>query len=198
MASQPHRRRPGRRLLSRFSRPRRPGGSGRGDPRRARGGAALSPAHAADRQAVLGPNEQLRSLGWVSDETGYRYQSTHPDTGRPWPPIPAACSPPGPSSRQAPRRPRPASSMSTTPKRAWACTRTATSATFGPDCVAVARGSGSLPHWRAYPRRADPLVPARVRRRRHLRRPRAPRLPRRRPHHSRAARLSCRTAAGST
>ncbi len=29
-------------------------------------------------------------LGWVSDENGYRYQPTHPDTGRPWPPMPAA------------------------------------------------------------------------------------------------------------
>ena len=28
------------------------------------------------------------SLGWVSDERGYRYQPTHPDTGRPWPPMP--------------------------------------------------------------------------------------------------------------
>jgi DNA oxidative demethylase len=28
------------------------------------------------------------SLGWVSDEAGYRYQPTHPDTGRPWPPMP--------------------------------------------------------------------------------------------------------------
>lgn len=27
-------------------------------------------------------------LGWVSDETGYRYQETHPETGRPWPAIP--------------------------------------------------------------------------------------------------------------
>ncbi|MCB1491880.1 MAG: alpha-ketoglutarate-dependent dioxygenase AlkB [Rhodobiaceae bacterium] len=28
-------------------------------------------------------------LGWVSDrEGGYRYQATHPKTGRPWPPIP--------------------------------------------------------------------------------------------------------------
>jgi alkylated DNA repair protein (DNA oxidative demethylase) len=27
-------------------------------------------------------------LGWVSDERGYRYQSTHPETGAPWPPIP--------------------------------------------------------------------------------------------------------------
>jgi alkylated DNA repair protein (DNA oxidative demethylase) len=28
-------------------------------------------------------------LGWVTDETGYRYQPTHPHTGIPWPPIPA-------------------------------------------------------------------------------------------------------------
>ena len=27
-------------------------------------------------------------LGWVSDEAGYRYQPTHPETGRTWPPIP--------------------------------------------------------------------------------------------------------------
>jgi alkylated DNA repair protein (DNA oxidative demethylase) len=27
-------------------------------------------------------------LGWVSDEGGYRYQETHPETGRPWPPLP--------------------------------------------------------------------------------------------------------------
>ena len=30
------------------------------------------------------------SLGWVTDkERGYRYQPTHPQTGEPWPPIPA-------------------------------------------------------------------------------------------------------------
>jgi len=28
------------------------------------------------------------SLGWVSDRDGYRYQPTHPQTGRPWPAIP--------------------------------------------------------------------------------------------------------------
>ena len=28
-------------------------------------------------------------LGWVTDERGYRYQPTHPETGQPWPPIPA-------------------------------------------------------------------------------------------------------------
>lgn len=30
-------------------------------------------------------------LGWVSDqEGGYRYQETHPGTGKPWPPLPAS------------------------------------------------------------------------------------------------------------
>jgi alkylated DNA repair protein (DNA oxidative demethylase) len=28
------------------------------------------------------------TLGWVSDVSGYRYQAHHPETGRPWPPIP--------------------------------------------------------------------------------------------------------------
>ncbi len=36
------------------------------------------------RMTNLGP------LGWVSDrDGGYRYQATHPQTGRAWPPIPA-------------------------------------------------------------------------------------------------------------
>lgn len=29
------------------------------------------------------------SLGWVSDIGGYRYQPLHPETGTPWPPMPA-------------------------------------------------------------------------------------------------------------
>ncbi len=36
------------------------------------------------RMTNLGP------LGWVSDRAGYRYQPTHPDSGKPWPPIPDA------------------------------------------------------------------------------------------------------------
>lgn len=35
------------------------------------------------RMTNLGP------LGWVTDRGGYRYQTTHPETGRPWPPIPS-------------------------------------------------------------------------------------------------------------
>ena len=36
------------------------------------------------RMTNLGP------LGWVSDRAGYRYQPTHPETGRPWPAIPGS------------------------------------------------------------------------------------------------------------
>jgi alkylated DNA repair protein (DNA oxidative demethylase) len=32
----------------------------------------------------------LGSLGWVSDQAGYRYQATHPVNGLPWPAIPQA------------------------------------------------------------------------------------------------------------
>jgi alkylated DNA repair protein (DNA oxidative demethylase) len=31
----------------------------------------------------------LGRLGWVSDRRGYRYQATHPETGTPWPDLPA-------------------------------------------------------------------------------------------------------------
>jgi DNA oxidative demethylase len=30
------------------------------------------------------------AAGWVTDRTGYRYESRDPQTGRPWPPMPAA------------------------------------------------------------------------------------------------------------
>jgi alkylated DNA repair protein (DNA oxidative demethylase) len=30
------------------------------------------------------------SLGWLSDQGGYRYEPKHPETGQPWPPIPEA------------------------------------------------------------------------------------------------------------
>jgi DNA oxidative demethylase len=30
----------------------------------------------------------LGTLGWVADRAGYRYQPTHPETGRPWPDMP--------------------------------------------------------------------------------------------------------------
>jgi alkylated DNA repair protein (DNA oxidative demethylase) len=47
-------------------------------PRMPRSGTPLSV-----RMSNCGP------LGWVTDEAGYRYQPMHPETGRPWPPMPA-------------------------------------------------------------------------------------------------------------
>jgi DNA oxidative demethylase len=35
-------------------------------------------------------NSNLGPLGWVSDIKGYRYQPLHPETGKPWAPIPQA------------------------------------------------------------------------------------------------------------
>ena len=32
----------------------------------------------------------LGTLGWITDAKGYRYEPRHPETGRPWPPIPEA------------------------------------------------------------------------------------------------------------
>src|SRR3954465_15708638 len=47
-------------------------------PRNARSGKPMSV-----RMTNCGP------LGWVTDEArGYRYQEAHPETGKPWPPIP--------------------------------------------------------------------------------------------------------------
>ena len=48
------------------------------------------------------------SLGWVSDETGYRYQPTHPETGRFWPRSPRRPSRPGGSCRTIGQSLRPA------------------------------------------------------------------------------------------
>ena len=39
-------------------------------------------------QAMSVAMTSLGSLGWVSDRGGYRYDSAHPATGQPWPPIP--------------------------------------------------------------------------------------------------------------
>ena len=65
-------------------------------------------------------------LGWVSDERGYRYQPTHPETGAPWPPMPDAVLSAWGTSAAMRDRLKPVSSTSTTKKPAWACIRTGT------------------------------------------------------------------------
>ena len=69
----------------------------------------------------------LGALGWVSDRAGYRYQPTHPETGRPWPAMPAMVLEVWRASYRATRMsPRPALSISTTAAPRWACTGTRT------------------------------------------------------------------------
>ena len=59
------------------------------------------------------------ALGWVTDRTGYRYDAVDPDSGRAWPPLPAAlqASPaPQPQPRASPgSSPTRASSIATSP-----------------------------------------------------------------------------------
>ncbi len=55
-------------------------------------------AHAAPFRHLVTPGGYTMSVamtncgrvGWVSDRTGYRYDSVDPDTGAPWPAMPAA------------------------------------------------------------------------------------------------------------
>ena len=61
-------------------------------------------------------------LGWVSSEHGYRYAEQDPETGAPWPAMPAAMlGPRAPRGRcrgfRSLRRPTPASSTATSPAR---------------------------------------------------------------------------------
>ncbi len=118
-------------------------------------------------------------LGWVSDLKGYRYQPTHPATGGPWAPMPQTLLDLWNEVSGYPHPPKPASSISTTPRRRWACTRTATSRTSmlpsSPCRSATAPSSASGRD----ARRADARRDAAKRRRADLRRPGQARLPRR-------------------
>ena len=47
------------------------------------------PTHAQSGRPLSVRMSNAGPLGWVSDRQGYRYQHHHPETGRPWPAIPA-------------------------------------------------------------------------------------------------------------
>ena len=72
------------------------------------------------------------ALGWVSDEAGYRYQPTHPETGRPWPATPQSLL--AAWGRIAPGAPPPEACLINLydSARGWACIRTATRRSFPP------------------------------------------------------------------
>jgi len=80
------------------------------------------------------------ALGWVSDRSGYRYSPVDPESGRPWPAMPAVFS--ALATRAAMRVghggsfPMRASSIATSPARGSRCIRTGTSGgrTSGTGC----------------------------------------------------------------
>jgi DNA oxidative demethylase len=41
-------------------------------------------------QAMSVEMTNFGAVGWFTDRAGYRYEARHPETGRPWPPIPEA------------------------------------------------------------------------------------------------------------
>ena len=117
-----------------------------------------------------------------SGRTGYRYQPTHPETGRPWPPMPdrlidawrllAPDAPPPEAclinfyeadARMGLHQDRDEQELSS------------------PVLIAVAWRFGALPPGRVEAKRSDPFVLAQIRRRADVRRAGAARLSRRRP-----------------
>jgi len=57
---------------------------------RMRGGPLYIPRMPKSGQPMRVRMTNFGTLGWVTDkEQGYRYQPTHPETGRPWPEMPA-------------------------------------------------------------------------------------------------------------
>ena len=61
-------------------------------------------------------------LGWVTDEAGYRYQSLHPHTGRPWPAMPRIVLDAWEALAGYRTLPKAASSTTTGRQPGWGCT----------------------------------------------------------------------------
>ena len=160
--------------------------------------AAVSPAHAAHRQAVFGLDEQLRParLGLGRSRLSL---SADPSGDR---------TPVAGDAAEAPRRLR-----SDRPRRAAAgglphqCLRLRRAdgpapgprrrGTLRPRRLAIARRYGAVPGRRASTQRADPLLPPRLGRRDVACRRGPSRVPRRRPHHRRLVDPPASRAAGS-
>jgi hypothetical protein len=173
----------GGRLLPRLSRSRRPGSAeGRrgSDPR---GGAAVSPAHAAHRQGLFGEDEQLRPAR-LGVGRGRLSLSADPPQHRTPVAGDAGAAPHGLGDdrpRRAAARGLPHQSLryerahgpAPGPRRGGP---------RRPSRFAVARGHGAFPRRRPRAGRGDPFLPPRLGRRHVACRRRPSRLPRRRPH----------------
>ncbi len=122
-------------------------------------------------------------LGWVSDERGYRYQPSHPQSGAPWPPMPEAVLELW--AALAPGAPPPEACLVNLydSDARMALHQDRDEAELSAPVVSLSLGDTAL--FRVggrHARRADALLPPRLGRRGDPRRPGAARLSRRRPH----------------
>ena len=159
------------------------GGDGRRHRRRRRGRAVLRAAHALG-QADERADDLRRPLRLVHRRARATATSTATPPAAPWPPIPAERAR-GLARAGLARRATPtaASSTTTAPPRAWACTATPTRPTSPGRCSRSASATRRSSAWAA-PARKDPTASILLESGDVvvLRRPRAPRLPRHRPH----------------
>ncbi len=138
-------------------------------------------------------------LGWVSDEAGYRYQPNHPDTGLPWPAIPQSLL--AAWAELAPDAPPPEACLINfyDAKARMGLHQDRDEQALSAPVVSLSLGDPALFRigglTRDAPTRSFRLESGDAR---DVRRPGAPDLSRRRPHHSRRLDAACRTAAGST
>ena len=86
----------------------------------------------------------LGPLGWVSDRAGYRYQATHPETGRPWPPFRNACWRSGERLRTIRIRPKPASSIFIARAPRWGLHRDEDEEDFAAPVVSISLGDTAI------------------------------------------------------
>ena len=138
-------------------------------------------------------------LGWMTDEHGYRYQPTHPETGEPWPPIPdILLQGLGRAWRLSPSARKPAWSISTGRPPAWACIRIATRQDMAAPVVSLSLGDSCLFRIGGT-KRTDPTRSLRLASGDAvvLGGRRAARLSRRRPDHARHLDAAARKAGGS-
>ena len=124
------------------------------------------------------------ALGWITDERGYRYQPTHPETGARWPPMPELVLKAWAELARYPHPPEACLINFYGPAARMGLHQDRDEADFSAPVVSLSLGDTCLFRIGGT-KRGDPLAYACFRRCARARRRGAARLPRRRPHYER-------------
>ena len=119
------------------------------------------------------------ALGWVSDISGYRYQKTHPETGRAWPPMPDSIMRLWRDFSDDPGAPDACLINSYDAQARMGAHQDRDEADFSAPILSLSLGELlPLPFWRRDARRTDANIDSGIGRRPRLRRPGAKNVPR--------------------